>query len=310
MTVARGDWIKMQATAASANSTTTQLVAVAGQPSLNDVFGSSGTIAWEYQFDDGAGHREISVGDVNLATLQVSNKRALSTYDIGATPKIKITGGAPLTSYSAAVTVSCGPSAQGMQPSRFAALSGLGDGVASFGDAESLGYAVGATNMSHGYLAFSPYKFTGTKSIKRATVRCVTAVAGASLLLGLYRLSDAGLATLIVDFTNGGAAAFDGTATGNKSNTSAGGAFTEFSLPPGDYLKGWQVLGADAAYLAGIGFSAENCMLGLSSGIPLSVIYKGVGTTVLPASMDLTSGFTGNNNVGATRNILLHLADK
>lgn len=283
----RGDWILMSATAASANTNPALLAAVTNYPSFTDVFGTTGTQLVDYELDDGAGHFEHGIGVLTLSTLSLARTYPTFTYDSGATPKYKKTAVAPLVTFSAAVNVRCSPSTGVMQPTMSMASNIAGDGISALGgDAQLAGYSTSGIGAA-GYIFFAPFTWRGGLSVKRASVYCSGSGTGGSALVGIYALTAPGTLILIQDLTNAGASAFSLATTGIKSNTSAGGAFSEFWLPPGEYVRGVCFL-VGGQLLTGNFSSGYSTILGTSSGLPINTMLTGGTLSALPATQAIS----------------------
>jgi hypothetical protein len=280
----RGNWISHTATGGSGALT---LSRNGNFPAFSDVFGTTGSRVVEYEIDDSVTNYEAGIGVVTLGTpgSTLSLARTYPTTTWNGTTYVA-TAVTALT-FSGTVTVRCSPLAADVGLNLPMLCDTLGDLIPSAGNDAWGGYANSSFAMVIGRLYLQPFTWRGGRSIKKASVYCSTASAGAVLQVGIYELTDHTTATLRLDLTNAGANAFGGGGGGLKTNTSAGGAFPETALPPGAYLQGFYQATAAAAW-AGSNFGAAGhaAILGTVSGSPIgTVVFSGATGLTTPQTL-------------------------
>ena len=233
----RGNWIQMSATSASANTNPTTLTAVTNYPTFADVLGTSGTIMVEYDLDDGAGHKELGQGVLDLSTLSLT-RAPLATYDSGATPKYVDVAPSALTSFSATVTVKCALAAENFSstPSLFLVggsapgIPGVGNGFFASNAASGLTFTLAANTC---YVV--PFKWRMRLPIKRASMQVHTAgTSPCPIRMAIYIPQPNQMtADLLVEFT--ATTQFDGAIASAQSLT-APTNFSAVNVPAQDFF--------------------------------------------------------------------------
>lgn len=280
----RGMWIKHTATGGSGNLT---LSAVSGFPTFTNVFGAGARIV-EYEIDDGAGSFESGIGSV--ASLVLTRSTPLATFTGTTYANTAVTA----LTFSGTVNVRCSPLVGNAAPNVGGyVINSLGDAISSAGDPMGGGYAVSNTALTTGFVAARPFIWRGRKPITSAQMYCTTLSSGAKMLAGIYEPTGADTLALRLDLSNSGNG-FSGTTTGSKVLTSGGGNFTETLLPVGEYVVAFLQLTAAASWAGWNCFTAASAILGTISGLPIGKVLSGGSQTTLPASITVSTFFSGS----------------
>lgn len=197
---------------------------------------------------------------------------------------------APATGFTVGTAANClvylGGGASDKSPTDFHLADNVYDKIPGGRNDALGGYSLGTFTVNSNYMWAFPFIWRGGRTIKKASIYAVTAVASSALEVAIFQMVDHDTIVKVLDLCNSRATLFNTAASGWQTNTQP--TFPATFLPSGQYLTVYLATGASSAIRSANATHPGATFLGFNSGNRIgALLFSASGG--IPASITLST---------------------